>query len=524
MELVLVGNHPRTGQDADCRGSGYSPNISVVRGGDLDLDMEVSTELGTTEFVTMQSQPQKTIDLSCLDNIQGTIHFAGIGGIGMSALARILLHRGYKVSGSDKHASAITDELKALGAHIFVGHNAENMHDAGALIISTAIVEGNPELDSARSKGLPVYHRSDLLNYLAKGEKLISVTGTHGNTTTTAMVGQVLMSCGFDPSIVVGGVFDHIGANSRNGAGGFFVAESDESDGTHVKAHSFASIITNIEPDHLENYPGGFQDILTSMVKFVQNTASFCVVCTDDSGVKKLLPMLKEVKTRLVSYGKYDAKAPADYSFETLSGFEMMIYKGAKQLGKVSLKVPGDHNKYNITAAIAVAMELSGDFKHAAAAAAQFGGVDRRFQIIGEVILVVDDYAHHPTEVAALLNAAREFVKNERGGKGRIVCVFQPHQPGRLKDLWQEFRVCFDQADVAYIGDIYIARGGKIPGIDTPTFVKEVTNNHTHYLPGTASEMAANLLPHLQKDDLVLTVGAGDITTVGPALVNLLKK
>jgi UDP-N-acetylmuramate--alanine ligase len=462
------------------------------------------------------------MDLKSLD---GSIHFAGIGGIGMSALARILLERGYKVSGSDKQASPITEELKAKGARICIGHERKNMDGAGALVVSTAIVSGNPELEAAKEKNLPVYHRSDMLNYLASREKLISITGTHGKTTTTAMVGQVMMGCGLDPSIVVGGIFEHIGANSRTGHGGYFVAESDESDGTHVKSHSYAAVITNIEPDHLENYPGGFEEILSCMERFVANTSKFVLVCQDDQGIKTLVDRLagnKEQSAKLITYGKTQ---DCHYSFKSLSGFDMAFYKGDKELGRLSLSVPGDHNRYNITAAIALALELGADFAAASQAAAGFKGVDRRFQRIGEVkgTLVVDDYAHHPTEVAALLKASREFIKQERQGKGRVICLFQPHQPGRLRDLWKEFLVAFDDADLAFISDIYIARGGAIDGVSSELFVKEVANGHTHYLHGKVGELADNLLPHLKEGDLVLTVGAGDITKVGPALVEKLK-
>ncbi|HNM49473.1 MAG TPA: cyanophycin synthetase, partial [Candidatus Obscuribacter sp.] len=233
---------------------------------------------------------------------------------------------------------------------------------------------------------------------------------------------------------------------------------------------------------------------------------------------------------KIVSYGKYkEGVAPGElpnYSFKSLPGFDMLVFKGGKELGKVSLRVPGDHNRYNATAAIALAMELDKSFSDAARAISEFRGVDRRFQLIGQVgdLLVVDDYAHHPTEVAALLKAAQEFKKVERSGKGRVVCIFQPHQPGRLRDLWQEFTTAFDQADLAFVSDIYIARGGAIEGISSETFVKSVKNSHTHYLPGLVHDLAKNLKPSLQEGDLVLTVGAGDITKVGPELVELLQK
>lgn len=467
-----------------------------------------------------------------LDNIAGPVHLAGIGGIGMSALARLLLQKGKAVSGSDKQESPITDELKAMGATIFIGHEAHNLKDAGALIVSTAITAGNPELEEAKRKGIPIWHRSQLLAYLAKDDKMIAVTGTHGKTTTSAMVGQVLLSCDFDPSIVVGGIFHHIGSNSRLGKGGYFVAEADESDGTHVSSTPYLSIITNIEPDHLENYPGGIDQILDVMATFYDNTKALSIICSDDAGCARLINRIKAKSdaaksSRLITYAR--RKRPdqsgqqADYTYVNMPGFAMKVYHHDQLLGEINLKVPGEHNKLNALSAIATAMELGGNFPEAAAAITQFRGVDRRFQILGEEkgILVVDDYAHHPTEVVATMKAAKEYIRLNRG-KGRVVCLFQPHQPARLRDLWDEFTQAFVDADLALIADVYIARGGKIEGIDSERFVAALNHPNKHYLPGPAKSLAPQLLAHLQPDDLLLTVGAGDITNVGGELLSLL--
>ena len=402
-----------------------------------------------------------------LEGINGPVHLAGIGGIGMSALARLLLEQGHHVSGSDKAESPITDELKDKGAEIFIGHKAENLARAGALVISTAIVDGNPELEEARRKGLPIWHRSELLSFLASRDKLVAITGTHGKTTTTAMVGQVLLDTGMDPSIVVGGIFHKIGANSRLGKGGYFVAESDESDGTHVRSRPYIAVITNIEADHLENYPGGLEQILASMVKFMSQTECFALVCLDDQGCKRLLAMVEKASAnfpKVVTYGS--TGSGADYTVESLPGFAMKVSKGEKLLGTINLQVPGEHNKLNALASAVIGLEMGADFAGVAQALSTFPGVDRRFQIIGEKngILVVDDYAHHPTEVAATLKAAREYVQVERGGQGRVVCLFQPHQPARLRDLWEEFSTSFSDADLVLLADVYIARGGKIDG------------------------------------------------------------
>ena len=474
-----------------------------------------------------------TVDLQ---KISGPVHLAGIGGIGMSALARILLQRGHKVSGSDKAASHITEELKEMGAEIFIGHQAENLAAAGALIVSTAIVAGNPELEEAKRKGLPVWHRSELLAHLAEGDKLVAITGTHGKTTTTAMVGQALIECGLDPSIVVGGIFHHIGSNSRLGQGGYFVAESDESDGTHIRSFPHISVITNIEADHLENYPGGLDQILSTMVKFLSQTKAMSIVCTDDKGCRDLLERASAavVKAKIVTYGtqKADSVQPEygpEYGMISLPGFEMQVYHSGKLLGSMTMKVPGEHNKMNALAAVAVAMELGKSFEEVSVALSTFGGVDRRFQMIGEKagITVVDDYAHHPTEVTATLKAAQEYLRvtrtNQGKERGRVVCLFQPHQPARLRDLWQEFSESFTQADLVLLADVYIARGGTIEGIDSEHFVKAIKHDNAHHLSGPTAQLPSKLLPYLEPGDLLLTVGAGDVTNVGNLLLPLLQ-
>lgn len=489
------------------------------------LDPSLTSSL-RPQIITPQST---TVNL---ETITGPVHLAGIGGIGMSALARILLQRGKKVSGSDKAASPITEELKAMGAEIFIGHQAVNLASAGALVISTAIVDGNPELEEAKRKGLPVWHRSELLAYLAEGDKLVAITGTHGKTTTTAMVGQALIECGLDPTIVVGGIFDHIGSNSRLGHGGYFVAESDESDGTHIRSFPHISVITNIEADHLENYPGGLDQILSTMVKFLSQTKAMSIVCTDDKGCRELLERAsaQTMKAKVVTYGSQKGNATEpNYGMVSLPGFEMQVYQSGVLLGSMTMRVPGEHNKMNALAAVAVAMELGKSFAEVSAALSTFGGVDRRFQMIGEKngVTVVDDYAHHPTEVTATLKAAQEYLRvtrtNQGKEKGRVVCLFQPHQPARLRDLWQEFSESFVEADLVLLADVYIARGGKIEGIDSEHFVKAIKHDNAHHLSGPTADLPAKLLPYLQPGDLLLTVGAGDVTNVGNLLLPLIK-
>lgn len=462
-----------------------------------------------------------------LENIKGPVHFVGIGGIGMSAIARLLLAEGKAVSGSDKSGSEITEELERLGAKVFIGHHASNVKDAGALVVSTAIEKSNPELVAAQEAGLPVCHRSDLLKMLSRSSKLIAISGTHGKTTTTGMIAQMLIDCGVDPSVVVGGIFERIGSNSRHGKGGFFVAEADESDRTHAEVTSYISVLTNIEEDHLENYPGGIKQIRDVMISFANHSEHAVVICVDDDGCRAIMP---SIENKLVTYGRRTPQSPATYTYEGTKGFSMQVYKEGRLLGEVQLAVPGEHNKLNALAAIAVGLELKLDFAGIAAALSGFKGVDRRFQIIGEEsgILIVDDYAHHPTEVVATLQAAKQFIK-EQGEHGqsrykRVVALFQPHQPGRLRDFWDDFCAAFKDADIALIADVYVARGAEIEGINSQRFVQSVSHPDVHYKGGPTGSLAASVVEHLKPGDLVMTIGAGDITRVGPDLLMLLKQ
>lgn len=459
-----------------------------------------------------------------LEAIPEPVHFVGIGGIGMSALARLLIRQGKKVSGSDKQGSPITDELAEMGAVIHIGHQADNVNEARSLVISTAIVKENPELARARERNLPVWHRSQILAALAQPAKNIAVTGTHGKTTTTGMVAQVLIDGGLDPSVVVGGIFNKIRSNARHGEGGYFVAEADESDGTHATFVSEIAVITNIEPDHLENYPGGINQIYDTMVSFANRARRAVLLCADDPGCQSVI---RRIDRPVVTYGAREEASSLDYSYECMEGFSMRVFKREVELGSITLSVPGEHNKQNALAAVAIGMELGIDFSTIERSLNEFGGVDRRFQIIGKEsgILVVDDYAHHPTEVIATLKAARQYLsqKDDAKGEPRVVAVFQPHQPGRLKDLWNEFLGSFDKADLALICDIYVARGGNIEGITSERFVSSLSHPHARHVPGSVKELPGQIAPHLRPGDLVLTIGAGDITNLGALLIEHLK-
>jgi UDP-N-acetylmuramate--alanine ligase len=458
-----------------------------------------------------------------LGSLAGSIHFVGIGGIGMSGIARLLIAQGVSVSGSDREANSITEQLARLGARISIGHRPENIDGAGAIVVSTAITESNPELVAARANGLPVWHRAQLLWHLSHSSKLIAVSGTHGKTTTTGMIAQVLLDGGLAPSVAIGGVFPKIGANAALGSGEFFVAEADESDGTHAHAESYIALITNIEADHLENFPGGIEQIRDNMVSFANSARQSVIICADDLGCRLIR---SSISRPVLTYGLASASPDADYTYESLPGFAMKVSKSGTPLGELELKVPGEHNKLNALAAAVVGLELGLDFSEIARALFSFGGVGRRFEILGREreITVVDDYAHHPTEVVATLEAAVQYRRQSEAQASRVVIVFQPHQPRRLKDLWEEFCTCFQQADLVLLTDIYIARGKPIEGITSESFAQAVKHASVRYLSGPVSELPGQILSHLQPGDMVLTVGAGDITKVGPEILRLLRQ
>jgi UDP-N-acetylmuramate--alanine ligase len=459
-----------------------------------------------------------------LDGFRGPIHLLGIGGIGMSALARLLLSKGVTVSGSDKSESEITRDLTKLGATVFIGHDSANVKSACAIAISTAIDPENPELSWARQHNIPIWHRSQLLGALANHKQVVAISGTHGKTTTTGMIAQTLIDCQVDPTVVIGGVFAKIGANAKAGAGEFFVAESDESDGTHAHLKSSIAVVTNVEGDHLENYPGGIEQIYETMARFANNASQFALLCHDDPGCRAIAPKLT---TRVVWYGKNDLRGTPAYSYISGTGTSFTVLKDGKELGQITLSVPGEHNKANALAALAVALEIGLKFEPAAKSLSNFGGVNRRFQHMGEVngIRVVDDYAHHPTEIEATLKAARQYLQGKKGQeKNRIVALFQPHQPGRLKDFWDAFCRAFSEADLLLVSDIYVARGKQIPGVSSEEFVSQVVHKNAHYLSGATDELAAKLVPYLQAGDLVITIGAGDVTNVGNQLLQNLSE
>jgi len=443
-------------------------------------------------------------------------HFVGIGGAGMSGLAKILLALGYPVSGSDLKKSKVTDRLERAGAIIVEGHSAENLRgEVNLVVVSSAIPKDNPEMMAAQAKGIPVIQRAELLARLMKRQRAIAVAGAHGKTTTTSMIAMVLDKNGLDPTVIVGGELNDIGGNARLGHGRYLVAEADESDKSFLKLYPYIAVITNIENDHLDHY-GTFANIVESFEEFIEKVPEegFVVACTDDPELKRIS---KEGRRKFITYG---LSGGPDYSAKKVKirgiGSAAEVYFRKEKLGILKLTVPGKHNVSNALAAVAVGHELGLPFEDIAAALTTFRGVDRRFQILGisDGIQVVDDYGHHPTEVRVTLAAAK--ATNPR----RLIVVFQPHRYSRTKFLATEFGPAFQEADLAIITGIYAAGEAPIEGISGEVIAKEAANYcpHVEYIP-CLEEVVLYLLRECKPGDLVLTMGAGNIHQAGEALV-----
>ena len=456
-----------------------------------------------------------------LDGIN-KVHFVGIGGAGMSALAKILVEKGYEVSGSDVKESVMTGVLRELGARIFIGQQAENVHGAEAIVVSTAIREENPEVVEAKRLGLKRLHRSDVNAYLINSCKGIAVAGAHGKTTTTSMLGVALDYEGVSPSIIIGGEVDYLGSNAKLGKSDYLVSEADESDGTFLKYYPYVGIVTNVENDHMDHY-GSMENIIKAFTQFLNQIRpeGFGVVCFDNENIRNIV---KNVNTRIISYaidcGEADYLAANIESTVDGTSFDVM-HKGEK-LGQVKLHVPGRHNVLNAMAAVVTGLQLGLTVAQMAEGLTMFNGAKRRFQTKGRVndIWVVDDYAHHPTEIATTLAAARQTQPK------RLICAFQPHRYSRTQLLQKEYGSCFQGCDVLVLTDVYSAGEDPIQGIDGELLVKEVkeqTGQQAVYIQNK-NEIAAYLQSIARPGDLIMTMGAGDIVKCGEALVDLLQK
>jgi UDP-N-acetylmuramate--alanine ligase len=439
----------------------------------------------------------------------------------MSGIAKILLEQGYRVSGSDLQAGDAVRRLEAAGATVYIGHNPANLKDdVNLVVVSTAIAPDNEELLAARAREIPVAHRGEMLARLMAEKKGIAVAGSHGKTTTTAMVALVLEKGNLDPTVVVGGNFHDIGGNAKRGLGEYLVAEADESDGSFLKLDPYIAIVTNIEDDHLDHY-GSREKIETAFREFVEKLPEngFVVFCMDDANVRA---MAGEINKRMVTYG---IDYPAQYTAREIRNKGLTtyaeIYFEDRRLGRLELNVPGRHNINNAMAAVAVGLGLGLDFTDVAGALKSFNGVGRRFQLMGQVdgINVVDDYAHHPTEVAATLRAARQT------DAGRVIAVFQPHRYTRTKFLYNEFGGAFTDADLVIINEIYSAGEAPIEGVTADLIVRAAKERMTKPVLyfRTMGEIVDFLTAEARPGDLIMTLGAGNIRNAGQELVEKLK-
>ena len=452
------------------------------------------------------------------------IHFIGIGGIGMSGIAEVLCNLQFQVSGSDLKKSKNTDRLENAGAKIFEGHAAENVGDAQVVVYSSAVREDNPEVVFARENKIPVIPRAEMLAELMTLKPYsVAVAGTHGKTSTTSMIATILGHAGIEPTTVVGGVVDTLGSNAKLGTSDWFVTEADESDRSFLMLSPTLAVVTNIDKEHMESYKG-MDDVVQCFTDFINKVPFYgaAVMCLDDPNVQLIIPKLKR---RRVTYG---LTAQADVSghnivYNDRFGSTFTVWKAAEILGEINLPVPGKHNIYNALAAASVALELEIPFKTIAEAFTKFKNADRRFQFKGEAggIMVIDDYGHHPTEIAATLSAA----KNGSGGR-RTVVIFQPHRYTRTKELMNEFALCFNNADVLYLLDIYAASESPIEGITAETLTETISqygHKNVQYI-GDIETAAGKVTESLQENDLVITLGAGSITRLSDEILELLKK
>jgi len=457
----------------------------------------------------------------------GPVHFVGIGGIGMSGIAEVLANLGYTVTGSDVADGANVKRLRDLGIAVFIGHKASNIDGADVVVVSTAIKRDNPELVAARAKRLPVVRRAEMLAELMRLKSCVAIAGTHGKTTTTSIVAALLDAGGFDPTVINGGIINAYGTNARLGEGDWMVVEADESDGTFLKLPADIAIVTNVDPEHLDHFHT-FEAVQDAFRAFVENIPfyGFAVMCTDHAVVQTLVGKLEDRRIltygenpqadiRLVDLDHHDGASRFTVLFRDRAG------KTTHTIDKLTMPMPGRHNALNATAAIAVAHELGISDENIRKALGGFGGVKRRFTKVGtwNGAVIIDDYGHHPVEIAAVLRAARE------SAKGQVIAVVQPHRYTRLQALFEQFCSCFNDADAVIVAPVYSAGEAPIPGVDRDALVQGLrAHGHRQAIALEGPEKLAGLIKGLAKSgDYVVCLGAGSITQWAYALPGELK-
>ena len=457
----------------------------------------------------------------------GTIHFVGIGGIGMSGIAEVMHNLGYSVQGSDIAEGYVVEGLRARGIKVMIGHAAENVGDAAVIVTSTAVKRDNPEVVEALEKRIPVVRRAEMLAELMRLKRTVAVAGTHGKTTTTSMVAALLDAGGVDPTVINGGIINSYGSNARLGASDWMVVEADESDGSFLRLDGTIAVVTNIDPEHLDHY-GSFDAIKDAFVEFIENVPFYgcAVLCIDHPEVQAVIPKVRD--RRVVTYGfsaQADVRGENVTPFPGGNRFDAVLRQrdgSARRIEGIELPMPGRHNVQNALAAVGVAVEMGVPDDVIRTGFAKFGGVKRRFTKVGEVdgATIIDDYGHHPVEIRAVLAAAREGV-----GTGRVIAVVQPHRFTRLRDHMEDFQAAFNDADVVYAAPVYPAGEAPIEGVDADALVEGIKargHRSAHTVAG-ADALASVLADSVQPGDMVVCLGAGDITKWAGGLAEKIK-
>jgi UDP-N-acetylmuramate--alanine ligase len=461
----------------------------------------------------------------------GTVHFVGIGGIGMSGIAEVMHNLGYKVQGSDMADGYVVEGLRKLGIKVMIGHSADNLGDAAVVVTSTAVKKGNPERDAALERRIPLVRRAEMLAELMRLKNTVAVAGTHGKTTTTSLVAAMLDAGGIDPTVINGGIINSYGSNARLGDSDWMVVEADESDGSFLRLDGTIAVVTNIDPEHLDHY-GDFDKIKDAFVEFVENVPFYgaAIMCLDHPEVQAILPKIRD--RRIITYGfsaQADVRGENVTPFVGGNRFDVVIRSrdgSQRTIAGVELPMPGRHNVQNALAAIAVGLEMGMADDIVQSGFAKFGGVKRRFTKVGEVALgksggvtIIDDYGHHPVEIRAVLSAARE------GAEGRVIAVAQPHRYTRLRDHMEDFQQAFNDADIVFISPVYTAGEAPIEGVDSEALVAGL-KRRGHRSAATitdAEELANKLAEILQPKDMVVCLGAGDITKWAAGLADAIR-
>ena len=448
------------------------------------------------------------------------IHFIGVGGAGMSGIARIMLAKGFSISGSDKSESAMLTSLKALGAEIFIGHASQNLGDAQMVIISSAINESNAELLAAKAKGLPIIARATALAWLMSESTSVAIAGTHGKTTTTAMLTVALQSAGLDPSFAIGGTINTAGTNAHSGTGTIFVAEADESDGSFLAYKPTGAIITNIELDHVDHFPN--EDAVFAVFEQFASSikqGGFLVACGDDAGVNNLLKRIQRTDLQIYLYGKGTSN---DFRIDKIhlapKGSSSVVSSTGRKVGELNLAVAGEHNLLNGLAAFAAASALGAAETKVLDGLASFTGTKRRFELKGEVggVKVIDDYGHHPTEVNVTLTTAKNLAQ-----AGRVIVIFQPHRYSRTAAFATQFSTSLALADFTYLLEVYAASEKPLPGVSSLLIAKAMNPQHVKFEPSMI-EVVNEVVAMAKSGDVILTLGAGDVSSLGEPILQAL--